>query len=69
MRLRLLIGRVAVVAVAVVLAVVRFVALDAASHSASDTLRPWAIELVAIGLVALLVLWSLDRLVGRRQTS
>ena len=41
-----------VVLAAVAVAVLRFAAIDARSHSASDTLRPWLIQLGLIGLVA-----------------
>lgn len=41
---------------AIALAVARFIAIDSASHSASDTLRPWLVQLGAIALVAALAL-------------
>jgi len=53
---------VATVALACVVAVVRFSAIDATSHSASDTLRPWAIEVFVIASVAVLAIAALRRL-------
>jgi hypothetical protein len=54
-----------VVAAAAILIVVRFMALDAVSHSASDTLRPWIIQAGFIALAALVVVLVLDRLGAR----
>ncbi len=63
MRNRLtVIARVAVIATAILLALVRFVALDASSHSASDTLRPWLIEVALIAIAATLVVVVIGRL-------
>jgi hypothetical protein len=45
-------GQVLVLALAVALAAVRFVAIDAASTSASDTLRPWLVQASLIALIA-----------------
>jgi hypothetical protein len=50
---------VAVGLAAAALVLIRFVAIDATSHSASDTLRPWVIQaaliiVVAAGLIALI---------------
>lgn len=50
---------------AAVLAMLRFAAIDAGSNSASDTLRPWLIQLGLIGLVALVVVLVLDHLATR----
>ena len=58
--------RVVIWAVALALIVVRFVAIDAASHSASDTLRPWVIESAAILAGAWLVLRITEAIVRRR---
>ena len=55
-----------VIAAAAVLIVLRFMALDAVSHSASDTLRPWFIQAGFIGLAAFVVVLVLDRLGARR---
>lgn len=53
-----------VVLVAVIAAVaVRFVMRDGGSHSASDTLRPLALETIAIVVVAILVVRFVE---GRR---
>jgi hypothetical protein len=41
-----------VVVGAVAIAVVRFAAIDATSHSASDTFRPWLIQVAVIAVVA-----------------
>ena len=63
MRDRLLIlSRVATVLVAVALSLARFLAIDAASHSASDTLRPWMIETTVIALVATLAFVAIGRI-------
>jgi len=51
-----------VVVAAVGLVVLRFMALDAGSHSASDTLRPWLVQGALIGLGALAAVFVLDRL-------
>jgi nicotinamide riboside transporter PnuC len=51
-----------VVLAAVVLAAVRFVAIDASSNSASDTLRPWLIEVAVIAGVAAMIWLAVDRL-------
>ncbi len=58
--------RVVVVAAALVLLVVRFAAIDATSHSASDTLRPWFIEAALVGVVAWLVIRAADIVLARR---
>jgi hypothetical protein len=58
--------RVIVVAVAVVFLVVRFAAIDATSHSASDTLRPWFIETALVVVIAWLVVRAADALLARR---
>jgi threonine/homoserine/homoserine lactone efflux protein len=55
-----------VVVAAVVLAAVRFVVIDASSHSASDTLRPWVIEVAVIAGAAALIWLAVDRLDGSR---
>jgi hypothetical protein len=54
----------AVVAAAVVLAVIRFFAIDATSHSNSDTLRPWIIQVTVIAALAWAIIWGLER-IGR----
>ena len=54
-----------VVLAAAVVAVVRFAAIDAGSQSASDTLRPWLIQLGLIGLVAVAAVLVLGRLATR----
>ena len=51
-----------VVMAAVGLVVLRFMALDAGSHSASDTLRPWLVQGALIGLGAFAAVFVLDRL-------
>jgi hypothetical protein len=45
-------GQALVLALAVALAAVRFVAIDSTSQSASDTLRPWLIQAGLIALIA-----------------
>jgi len=54
-----------VVLAAAAVAVLRFVAIDAGSSSASDTLRPWLIQLGLIALVAVAALLVLGRLAAR----
>lgn len=44
-----------------VIAVARFMAIDAGSHSASDTLRPWFIQVAMLVAVALVVVWLVER--------
>ena len=51
-----------IVMAAVGLVVLRFMALDAGSHSASDTLRPWLVQGALIGLGAFAAVFVLDRL-------
>jgi len=50
-----------IVAAAVVVAVLRFAAIDATSHSASDTLRPWLIQVAAIAVLAVVAIAILQR--------
>jgi hypothetical protein len=57
--------QVGIVLVAVAVAVLRFAAIDAGSQSASDTLRPWLIQLALIGLVAAAAVLVLRRLTPR----
>jgi hypothetical protein len=52
----------AVVAAATLLAIVRFFVIDAGSHSASDTLRPWLVETALIAVAATLVVVVIGRL-------
>jgi hypothetical protein len=59
------VAQVLVVLAAVVLAVVRFMAIDANSHSASDTLRPWFIQAFAIAVIAGLLVAVIDRVARR----
>jgi hypothetical protein len=54
--------RAMVVVAAAAIAVVRFVAIDASSDSASDTLRPWVIQVGVTLLAALLIWMAIDRL-------
>jgi len=60
-----LMARIAVVVLAVAVSVARFLAIDADSHSVSDTLRPWLIETALIGVVAALALAAIGRLAPR----
>ena len=50
-----------IVAAAGVVAVLRFAAIDATSHSASDTLRPWLIQVAAIAVLAVVAIAILQR--------
>jgi len=52
----------AVLAAAVLLAIVRFIVIDAGSHSASDTLRPWLLEAALIAAAAALAAVVIGRL-------
>jgi hypothetical protein len=54
-----------VIAAAAGLIVLRFMALDAVSHSASDTLRPWFIQAGLIALAAFAVVLVLGRIGAR----
>jgi hypothetical protein len=58
-------ARVAIVAAAVALSVMRFVVIDADSHSVSDTLRPWIIQTAVIALVATVAVVAIGRLAPR----
>lgn len=70
MRRRLLaLLQAAVVLVAVGLAVLRFAAIDATSHSASDTLRPWLIQAGTIALVACGIVLLLRRAPAGRDSA
>ncbi len=48
------------------LAVLDFVRLDARSHSASDTLRPWLLDAIVLGGALALVAWLTGRKPGSR---
>jgi hypothetical protein len=52
----------AVVAAAALLSIARFLVIDASSHSASDTLRPWLLETALIAVAATLVVVVIGRL-------
>jgi hypothetical protein len=58
-------ARVAIVVAAVALSVMRFVVIDADSHSVSDTLRPWIIQTAVIALVATVAVVAIGRLAPR----
>ncbi len=58
--------RILIVAVAIALPLVRFVTIDAHSHSASDTLRPWIVEVAVIELLAGFLWLAVDRFVRDR---
>jgi uncharacterized BrkB/YihY/UPF0761 family membrane protein len=60
-----LLARVAIVVVAVAISLARFVAIDAGSHSASDTLRPWMLETAVIAFIATLAFVAIGRLAPR----
>ena len=60
MSIRTWIRALAVVVVGVI-AVARFMAIDATSHSASDTLRPWFIQVAMLVALALVVVWLIER--------
>jgi hypothetical protein len=53
--------QVAVILVAAGLALADFVALDAASHSVSDTLRPWLIGTALLACTTVLLVRSIGR--------
>ncbi len=57
--------RLAIVVVVVAIGVVRFAAIDAGSDSASDTLRPFVLEMIPVVLVAAF-LWLVIRRLGER---
>ena len=54
-----------VVTAAAYLIILRFMALDAVSHSASDTLRPGLVQAGLIALVAFGLVVAVDRLGAR----
>jgi hypothetical protein len=67
MRGRLIpLARLAIVVAAVALSIVRFVAIDAGSHSVSDTMRPWVIQTAVIAVVAGLAVVALGRFAPSR---
>jgi len=43
--------------IALGLAVIDFVRLDARSHSVSDTLRPWILDMIVLGAAVFLIAW------------
>lgn len=59
-------ARLAIVVAAVALSILRFVAIDAGSHSVSDTLRPWMIQTAVIAVVAGLAVVALGRFAPSR---
>jgi hypothetical protein len=61
----ILVARVAIVVIAAAVSIARFLAIDADSHSVSDTLRPWFIETALIAVVAGVVLAAIGRLAPR----
>ena len=58
-------ARAAIVVAAIALSIVRFMAIDANSHSVSDTLRPWTIETALIAVVATVAVVAIGRLAPR----
>jgi hypothetical protein len=56
-----------VVIAASVVAAMRFAAIDATSHSASDTLRPWVIQTAVIAVIAIAAIAVLQRGLGSRR--
>ena len=60
---------VAIVVVATAIAIARFVAIDASSDSASDTIRPWAIQVAVIAAVAAVAIVGLRRWTRSRRRS
>ena len=66
MRNAILLARALIVTAAVAIAVLRFFAIDANSHSNSDTLRPWLIQVALLALVAAVLWLAIDRMGGRR---
>jgi steroid 5-alpha reductase family enzyme len=60
--------QIGIVVVAIVLAGAWFVLVDAGSHSASDTLRPWLAGVAVIALIGSGLVLTLERLAaGRRR--
>ena len=51
----------AIIALAAVIAIARFFAIDSASDSASDTIRPWAIQVAVIAALAAVAILGLRR--------
>jgi ABC-type nickel/cobalt efflux system permease component RcnA len=56
-----------IVAVAILLAGAWFIVVDAGSHSASDTLRPWLVGVAVIVLIGGGLVIALGRPSGRRR--
>ena len=59
----------AIISVAAIIAIARFIAIDASSHSASDTLRPWSIQVAVIAAVAVVAIVGLRRWARPRRRS
>jgi hypothetical protein len=51
------------------IAIARFIAVDASSDSASDTIRPWAIQVAVIATVAAASIAGLRRWTRSRRRS
>jgi hypothetical protein len=51
----------AILALVVVFAIVRFIALNDTNDSVSDIVRPWIIQVGAAAVVALIVIWAIGR--------
>lgn len=60
-------SRIATTVGAIVVAGLWFIRVDAGSHSASDTLRPWLVGVVVIVLVAIGTVIALERLLVARR--
>ena len=58
---------VTVLGLSLTIVVLRFLAIDAASHSVSDTLRPWFVESGAVMAVAIGVVILLRRVAAARR--
>ena len=59
----------AIISVAAIIAIARFIAIDASSHSASDTLRPWSLQVAVIAAVAVVAIVGLRRWARSRRRS
>ena len=59
----------AIIVLATMIAIARFIAIDASSDSASDTIRPWVIQVAVIATVAAASIAGLRRWTRSRRRS
>ena len=60
---------IAIIGIAAGVAIARFIALDSSSDSASDTIRPWLIQVGIIAAIAAIFIVGVRRLTRSRRRS